>query len=139
MKLDEMYEIVKAITYKPGWRIDLHLDRTVVDGAPRASRPYIQISVDATAEAAKCPFTGQVAAWKGGKRYLSEHMCRQEIVGACLGAFKDAEMHEIHEWFKYKGRSIYNPHIDPDALVELVKYKRNLNVRENAMSMEEST
>lgn len=127
-KADEMARIVGEVSYKPGWKVEFFYS---------TDRPYIQISVDETAEAARCPFTGEVSAWKGGKRYLSLHMCRQEVVGACLGAIKDAEMHELHEWFKYKGRSIYNPHIDPDVLVEVVRYKRNLNLRVNAMTMEE--
>lgn len=126
MNLEEIAQLVAAVTYKPGWSIAFKAD---------PDRPYIQISVAETAEAALSPFTGERTAWRGGKRYLSVHMCRQEIVGACLGAIKDAEMHELHEWFKYRGRSIYNPHIDPDALVEVVRFKRNLNLRENAMTM----
>ncbi len=134
MELNEMWTLVNAVSYKPGWRIVL-LD----DGTPEtAGRPYIQVEVGTVAEAAKCPFTGKVAPWKSGKRYLSLHMCRQEVIGACLGAIKDAEMHEIHEWFKYQGRAIYTPHIDPDVLVDVVRWKRNLNVRKNAMSMEEN-
>lgn len=130
MTFRDMMAIVQRVTYKPGWRIMFREDD---DG-----RPYIQIAVSEDTEAALCPFTGNRAAWRGGKRYLSYHMCRQEVVGACLGALKDAEMHEIHEWFKYRGVSIYNPHTDPDALVDVVRYMKNLNVRENAMTMEET-
>lgn len=125
-------EITSKITYKPGWSIALHVEGVFGNG----DRPYIQVVVDETAEAALCPFSGKREGWKGGKKYLSYHMCRQEIVGAVLGAFKDAEMHEIHEWFKYKGRAIYNPHLDPDALAEFAVL-RNMNVRQNAMSMVE--
>lgn len=123
-----MLDIISQITYKEGWTIELREDA--------GGRPYIQISVDESAEAAKCAFSGKVTPWKGGKRYLSAHMCRQEIVGACLSAIKDAEMHEIHEWFKYKGRAIYNPHLDPDKLAEFAVLT-NMNIRANAMSMEE--
>lgn len=131
LTFEDIHVLVGRVTYKPGW--------TILVGKENGKdlRPYIQISVDETAEAAKCPFSGEVVPWRGGKRYLSYHMCRQEIVGACLGAIKDAEMHEIHEWFKYKGRAIYNPHLDPDVLAE-VAVLRNMNVRENAMSMKES-
>ena len=128
MSISDIAELIRACSYKPGWTILF---------SHEGERPFIQVSVDETAEAAKSPFTGEVSAWKGGKRYLSQHMCRQEIVGAVFAAIKDAEMHEIHEWFKYRGRSIFNPHIDPDALVELVRWKKNLNFRDNAMSMEE--
>ncbi len=128
MELHEISALVAACSYKPGWSILFAID---------GDRPYIQVAVDETAEAARSPFGGEVAAWKGGKRYLSLHMCRQEVVSAVFAAIKDAEMHEIHEWFKYKGRSIYNPHTDPDALAELVRYRKNLNFRVNAMTMEE--
>lgn len=128
MDIPEMSALVASCSYKPGWSIILSDD---------GDRPYIQVCVDETAEAARSPFDDSICAWKGGKRYLSLHMCRQEVVSAVFGAIKDAEMHEIHEWFKYKGRSIYNPHTDPDALAELVRYKKNLNFRANAMTMEE--
>lgn len=133
MTLTEMSRIVQSISYKPGWSITLSDDGS----REKVGRPFIQIAVDETAEAARCPFTGKVEPWRGGKRYLSKHMCKQEVVGACLDAFKSAEMHEIHEWFKYKGRSIYNPHLCPDALAELVGKKENLCLRKNAMSMAE--
>lgn len=129
MNMKEMQALVGLVTYKPGWTIHFSVD---TDG-----RPYIQVSVDETAEAARCPFTGKVEGWRGGKRYLSPYMCRQEVVGACLAAVKDAEMHEIHEWFRYRGVTIFNPHLDPDALWEVARFKRNLNIRENAMSMQE--
>lgn len=80
---------------------------------------------------------GTRSPWRSGKRYLSVHMCRQEVVGAVFGLIKDAEVHEIHEWFRYRGASIFNPHLDPDALAVLAKRKDAFVVRENAMSMTE--
>ena len=65
-------------------------------------------------------------------------MCRQEIVAAVYGAIEKAELHEIREFFRYKGASIFNPHLDPDVLAEVAKKKSSFNVRENAMSMIES-
>jgi hypothetical protein len=121
-----MLTIVQAITYKPGWYVELHVTR---DARP----PYIQISV----ANAICASTGVPAPWKSGKRYLSQHMCRQEIVGAVFALIKDAEMHEVHEWFRYRDASIFNPHLDPDVLAEVARKASSFNVRQNAMSMEE--
>lgn len=138
MDLYEMRELVELVSYKPGWNINFHAGDKVAYGV--YSRPYIQIEVTEEAEASmesSGPNKGKRVPWKGGKKYLSEHMCRQEIVGICLSAIKDAEMHELHEWFRYKGASIYNPHLDPDALAVLAKRAHNFNVRENAMSMKE--
>ena len=129
MTYDEMTEIVQNITYRPGWAILI--------GKDRSDRPFVQISVSEESEASLSPFTGIREPWKSGKHYLSPHMCRQEVVGAVFGAIKAAEEHEMKEWFRYKNASIYNPHLDPDALAELARKKVNFNLRENAMSMEE--
>lgn len=126
-----MKEIVSAVSYKPGWT--LHIGRDITSN----SRPYLQVCVSEAAEASLSPFDGTRTAWRGGKRYLSARMCRQEIVGACFGAIRDAEEHEMKEWFRYRRRSIYNPHLDPDALAE-VAVRKNMNLRDNAMSMTET-
>lgn len=136
MTLEEMHNIVSQITYRPGWTIILGRDKASPSWGKH--RPFIQIEVSTESEASLSPFTGEREAWKSGKHYLSHHMCRQEIVGAVFGAIKAAEEHEMKEWFRYKGASIYNPHLDPDALADLARYWKNFNVRENAMSMEET-
>lgn len=140
MTYEEIKELVSAVSYKPGWTVALRREECYSKLTGLASdRIYIQVHVADWTEAAVSPYSGERQSWRGGKRYLSYHMCRQEIVGACLDAIKSAEMHELHEWFRYKGRSIFNPHIDPDALVEVVKFKKNLSVRKDAMSMGEQS
>lgn len=124
LTIDDIRTIVGLVSYKPGWSIQLGLD---------GDRPFIQIAVDETCEASRCAFSGEYAGWKSGKRYLSYHMCRQEIVGACFGLIQDAEM---REYFRYRGRAIFNPHLDPDVLAGIATLS---NMRENAMSMEESS
>lgn len=143
MDLHEMRTLVEACTYKPGW----HIRFVAGDKLPLGvgadytyGRPYIQISVEEWAEASMDSTVrdGSVRTpWKSGKRYLSQHMCRQEIIGTVFGLIKDAELHEIHEWFRYKNASIYNPHLDPDVLAQVANKRVNYNVRENAMSMYE--
>lgn len=128
-KWQEFEVIIASISYKPGWYF-----RTGIE----AGRMWVQVGVTAEAEISYDPIAGKKVPWRGGKKYLSPHMCRQEVVGVVFGAIKDAEMHELHEWFRFRGASIYNPHIDPDALVEVARWKRNFNVRANAMSMEEN-
>lgn len=131
MTFEEMTELVSAITYRPGWDILIKKDGE--------GRPFVQIAVSTESEASLSPFTGQREAWKSGKHYLSPHMCRQEVVGAVFGAIRAAEEHEMKEWFRFRGASIYNPHMDPEALVQLARWRYNFNFRENAMSMEETT
>ena len=123
MIFSEIEEIVFACTYKPGWKIFLYDD----------GRPYIQI------EACTLDSTNPTvsAQWKSAKTYLSHHMCRQEIVGAVFQSIERAELHEMREFFRYRGISIYNPHLDPDELVKLARLKSSFNMRVNAMSMKE--
>jgi hypothetical protein len=131
MTPSEILEIVSAITYKPGWTIHSSIEDDMVT---------IQIGVDETTEAAldaSNPHSPRIP-WRGGKKFLTRHMCRQEIVGACFGMIQDAESHEMREWFRYRGASIYNPHLDPDALVPVAQKKASFNVRDNAMTMIES-
>lgn len=134
MTLAEMDELVAACSYKPGWHI-----RLLEDGGAYKARPYIQLSVDATTDASLDSYKrdGTRTPWQSGKRYLSPHMCRQEVVGAVFALIKDAEAHEMHEWFRYRGASIYNPHLDPDVLVPVARKASSFNVRQNAMTMKE--
>lgn len=119
----EVAEIISHCSYKPNWSIHIKAEE---DGTQ-----YIQLEVKDGMDSV----TLQRADWKSGKRYLSKWMCKQEIVGVVFGLIKDAEMHEIHEFFRYKGASIYNPHLDPDVLADVAKRKSSFVMRENAMSM----
>jgi hypothetical protein len=137
MNRTEIVEILSRIAYKPGWTIRFGLD------APD-TRPFVQIEVSTEAEASTDSVDRVRRPWRGAKVYLSGNMCRQEIVGAAFGAIQAAELHEVREWFRYRGRSIYNPHLDPDFLADAIcegrrRGARVLNVRENAMSMVEGS
>lgn len=121
-------ELLSEITYKPGWYI-----RTGIEG----DRMWFQIGVTEEAEISWDVVAKKKVPWRGAKHYLSPHMCRNEVVSMAYHAIHRAEVHEVNEWFRYKGASIFNPHLDPDALVEVARYKKNFNVRENAMNMEE--
>lgn len=131
MALPEMEAIVASCTYKPGWSVSMHVEP--------GGRPYIQVAVseesDATLDSAKRD--GSRTPWKSGKRYLSQHMCRQEIVGTVFDLIKGAELHETHEWFRYRGASIYNPHLDPDVLADVARKASSFVTRDNAMTMAE--
>ena len=119
--LNIVQEMVEKCTYKPGWEIN-------VKQCPNRG-VYIQL-YNANGI---CSVTGEKQPWVSGKRYLSEFMCKQEIVGAVFALIKDAELHEIHEWFRYKGSSIYNPHLDPDVLAEVASKKKSFVTREDSM------
>lgn len=111
MTPQDVCDIISRITYKPGWSVLMGFD---------GDRTFLQLEVsiesDATLDSEKRD--GTRTPWKSAKRYLSPHMCRQEVVGVVFGLIKDAELHEVHEWFRYRGASIFNPHLDPDVLAQ---------------------
>jgi hypothetical protein len=63
--------------------------------------------------------TGETAVRQHCRKwYLSPHMTKSEVVRTAYLAYTQAVLHEADETFKYCGRSIYNPHINVDALGE---------------------
>lgn len=55
--------------------------------------------------------------WQGGRKWrLSEHMTKSEVVQTCFKAILAFEEHETREFFMYRGKPIFGPHIDVDAL-----------------------
>lgn len=129
-KWDEFQSYIDAVTYKPGWYL-----RTGVE----EGRMWVQVGVTDEAEISWDMIAKKKVPWRGAKHYLSPHMCRNEIVSTVYHAIERAELHEVKEWFRYRGASIFNPHLDPDALVEVAKWAKNFNVRAGAMTMEEPT
>ena len=125
-------DIIESIDYKSGWYF-----RHGLTGVGDDQYMWIQMGVTEEAEISFDPIEGKKVPWRGAKLPLSWHMCRQEVVGMVKHAIDRAEMHEINEWFRYKGRAIYNPHLDPDALAGLASKLSNFNFRKNAMTMEE--
>ena len=125
MDVEAINSIISLITYKPNWKIKLH---------GTISSMYLQLEVTNSVDSV----SHEACDWKSGKRYLSKHMCRQEIVGVVFSMIEAAEMHELREWFRYKNAAIYNPHLDPDALVGVASKAKNFNVRINAMDMSET-
>ncbi len=112
--------VIAEISYKPNWAII-------------CQNSYLQVEVIGV-----CSIDGSPQKWRGAKHRISSHMCKQELVGLAFTAIKQAEEHEMREFFRYKGASIFNPHLDPDVLAEVAKKRASFVMRDNAMSMEES-
>lgn len=103
--LDRIRAVLARITYKPGYRIRV---------ARTGGRPWLQIVAHLLDAAGDPTFA---VAQHGGKVWLSDHMVDGEIVQAAFGAFRAFEEHECREWFLYRGRRIFGPHINPEALL----------------------
>lgn len=89
-------------------------------------RLYVQVRfVD------RCANTGKITTWLGRKWFLSLHMTDSEIIQTAFKAVLTAVEHEARESFKYKGRAIFGPHFDVDALWEICDDK-HVDVRKTA-------
>jgi hypothetical protein len=73
--------------------------------------------------------TGHSGIQKGRKWLLSPYMTKSEVVATAFKAALTAEEHEARESFRYKGKMIFGPHIDVDALASIVGKKENLDMR----------
>ena len=81
-----------------------------------------------------CNVTGKPDPWRGRKWALSQFMTDGEIVNTIWKAAMTAAEHELREGFKYKGVTIYDPHYDPDALVDFMKTKGSRKWRDDGMT-----
>lgn len=65
--------------------------------------------------------TGKLEDQHCRKWYVSAYSCNAEIVRTAFKAVEAAELHELHENFKYKDCRVFDPHLDLDSIVEAVE------------------
>lgn len=78
-----------------------------------------------------CIATGKSSLQQSRKWLLSPHMTKSEIVQTCFKLALTAVEHRTRESFLYRGRRIFGPHFDVDALQQLCTDRR-FDVREPA-------
>jgi uncharacterized protein (DUF2461 family) len=98
--------LVAEIEYKAGYRLLCARDKK-----DPAGRFYLQVECDRPDV-----YTGVPGVGHGGKAYLSEHMTDGEIVRRAFALFMAYEEHECREWFRWRQRAVFGPHIDTEAL-----------------------
>lgn len=106
LSLKQMQEIIDQISH-PEFIFNLRFEDIY------NNFPYLQITCEDI-----CNVTGESIFWSGRKWKLSYHMTPGEIVQTALKASLTAAEHECRESFKYKGVTIFDPHIDLDKLVD---------------------
>lgn len=60
--------------------------------------------------------SGQIDTQYTRKWFLSPEMSKSEIVATAFKCVLTSMEHRTREWFLYRGRAIYQPHYDVDAL-----------------------
>jgi hypothetical protein len=84
-------------------------------GTYEDGQPYLQVLFYD-----KDRITGALELQRCRKWVLSFHMVNSEVVRTAFQAVKAAMMHELEEAFRYKGRRIFNPHMDLDKLADAI-------------------
>lgn len=115
--ISEIREIVNLCSFED-WLLEVKQDGT---------RPYLQVHCINGRDAD----TGLPTEWTGRKWLLSPYMCRNEIVATAFKAVLTAIEHEVRENFRYRGVAIFNPHLDPDKLVDFVSNGANIDTRDD--------
>jgi hypothetical protein len=103
--------LVADIELPENFRVVLDRDKQVEGG-----RLYLQIAC-----MRPDTFTGQMGEGRGGKAYLTPHAADSELVGCVFGLYKSYVEHEARETFLYRGRRVFGPHIDVNALWEVAR------------------
>lgn len=117
MDAGEMYEVLQACSYRD-WTFFLGHD---------GDQPWLQVRF----MEADLGTGGHIQQY-GRKWRLSRHMTRSELVQTAFLAVLTAVEHEAREGFRYRGRMVFGPHLDVDALAEFVGRRENLSIREPA-------
>lgn len=97
-------ELICEIRYKPNWYLIQGYD----------TRQYLQWAFEGP-----CAVTGVVERHSCRKWYLSEYMTDGEVVQTAFMAALAAEEHECREFFLFKNKRPFGPHIQLDALMEV--------------------
>lgn len=111
MNKDDMIEVLKDVKFKD-WTFHVE-SRPVYDPTITAVTyaHYLQVRF-----MEKDTYGDGESMQSGRKWILSEHMKRSEVVTTAFKAIMTAIEHETRETFRYKGRTIFGPHIDVESL-----------------------
>lgn len=119
MTTKEMREVIEEVEFDD-WKI-------VVVETGIGGSPYLQVRF-----LAEDMVTGEMEEQHGRKWQLSHHMTKSELVATAFKAILTAIEHEARETFRYKGRTIFGPHFDVDALAEFAASRDNIDMRTGA-------
>lgn len=113
----EARALLAGITYLPGWNLVswVELDDELVN-----ERLFMRWVFDDGLQVCRTWVLNLATATKS------------DIVQTALRAALDAAEHEAREQFRFRGRKLYGPHFDPDALAEFSRRRANLSLPDGA-------
>lgn len=103
---EEIRQIASKIEYKEEWKLTV--------GLPEHDNIKMWWTFKAP-----CVKTGEFGEVNSRKWGVSRWSTESEVVQTALMAALAAEEHEAREAFQYKGKRVFNPHIDVNVLLEV--------------------
>lgn len=96
--------------------VDLGMSARLYLGWTRERGYYFQVEAPV-----KDVETGETVPMLGPRGYLSESASDSELIQIAFGLYKGFWEHEARETFVYRGRRVFGPHIDTNALWEVAE------------------
>ena len=112
----EVREILDLITYDERYEFLVREQRSSqgLDGAGGVTiRNTVGIELAVRRPDA---ITGEMGVGYGGIRWLSPYASKSDLVRMAFGAILAYNEHEAREFFHYRGRQVFGPHVSVDAL-----------------------
>lgn len=130
LTLEEMQALVAQVEFALDgvpYKFEVKLD----DDRPYLQASYPELDVS----------TGEVEIQYTRKWFLSPHMVKSEVVSTAFKCVMTSTEHRTREHFKYRGRRIFGPHFDVDALWEIANKLDALDFRgkETGSATDDST
>lgn len=102
MTLEEMQQVIAECEF-PHYTLAVTIDGR---GAIYLRASYVEPDVH----------TGKQELQQTRRWFLSPEMTRSEIVSTAFKCVLTSAEHRVREWFRYRGRAVYGPHFNVDAL-----------------------
>jgi hypothetical protein len=67
----------------------------------------------------ECTVTGKVETQYTREWFVPYSSTKSQVVATCFKLIMTSMEHKTREWFKYRGKAIYQPHYDVDTLAAL--------------------
>lgn len=99
-RMKQVIRIIDEVTYKPGFSLQVEEGIDVIWIRVMMSRPL-------NANTKRVRKRGVLS---GPLHVIDGHATNRAVIEACYEAFVRFEMHEAREFFRFKGRKLFDPH-----------------------------
>lgn len=109
-QLERVRNLLKKVTYKPGWRFDARTE-PVLNYDPHYFYQEVQVFVSCLVPDTETGKDTKLVVHRRFSNCTLRDMKDSQIISYCISSLiREAEMHEMDEWFKFDGSHVVEPH-----------------------------